>query len=559
MDKNNLLAFLLIAVILILTPFYMNVVSPPKPAEAVAAASLSVQPVKTEHAPAITPAAPAALSKPELSETRLDTQMTDAVLVHVETDMYSAEISSVNGGSIRSFRLHQYTMNDTEEVELVTEQNRNNLLLSTFSIDGDPVTLNHPWTMDDTNSLVEISDEPRTLTFKTVALGQVVTKSLTFYPHTYKIDVKTNLTALDENLAEGTFNISWNGGIPVTEKIPKDDIYYFRGYVSQAGEINDPKISKKKALDQKMVGNTDWVAVRSKYFAFALIPDIPGMGAVISGHQEDKEPFYNVGLILSAGQPQNMTLYLGPLEYKRIQKIDGLDHIMTFGWSIIRPISLAVLYVLTFTHRYIPNYGFILILFAIAVKLIVYPLTKKSYQSTKKMQQVQPLLAKLKEKYKSDPQKLNKATMNLYKEQGVNPLGGCLPLLIQMPLLIALFQVFRSTIELRGAPFVLWITDLSAPDTLLHIGSFPLNILPIVMAVTMLFQQMMMPASGGPGQQKSMAYFMNIFMLFIFYRFPSGLNLYYTLFNVLTIVQQKYLTPTDETPVPVPAKAAKKK
>ncbi|MFQ6613861.1 MAG: YidC/Oxa1 family membrane protein insertase, partial [Fidelibacterota bacterium] len=124
---------------------------------------------------------------------------------------------------------------------------------------------------------------------------------------------------------------------------------------------------------------------------------------------------------------------------------------------------------------------------------------------------------------------------------------------------IALFQVFRSTIELRGAPFVLWIKDLSAPDTLLYISGFPLNILPIVMAVTMLIQQMMMPTSQSAGQQKQMTYIMNIVMLFIFYRFPSGLNLYYTLFNVLTIVQQKYLTPTEEVLVPVSSGKKQKK
>ena len=137
-------------------------------------------------------------------------------------------------------------------------------------------------------------------------------------------------------------------------------------------------------------------------------------------------------------------------------------------------------------------------------------------------------------------------------------MGGCLPLLIQMPLLIALFQVFRSTIELRGAPFMLWITDLSAPDTLFVIGGFAVNILPLIMAASMFVQQKMTPTTMGAGaQQKSMMYIMPIFMTFIFYRFPSGLNLYYTLFNVLTILQQKYLTPAQQ-PGKQPAKFKKK-
>ncbi len=145
----------------------------------------------------------------------------------------------------------------------------------------------------------------------------------------------------------------------------------------------------------------------------------------------------------------------------------------------------------------------------------------------KAMGTLQPKLKALKEKHAKDPQKLNKATMALYKEEGVNPMGGCLPMLIQMPLLFALFQVFRSTIELRGEPFMLWVTDLSAPDTLLEIGGFPINILPLLMAVSMFIQQKMNPTSmgAGAGQQKSMMYFMNIFFIFIFYRLPSGLNL----------------------------------
>ena len=219
---------------------------------------------------------------------------------------------------------------------------------------------------------------------------------------------------------------------------------------------------------------------------------------------------------------------------------------MTMGWAIIRPISRGIMLLLTALHKYIPNYGFILILFSVLVKIVVYPLTKKSYQSTRKMQEVQPQIKALREKHKNDPQKLNKATMALYKEFGVNPMGGCLPMLLQMPLLFALFQVFRSTIELRGAPFIFWITDLSAPDTLMEIGGFPINILPLFMAVTMILQQSMMPTQAG--QQKSMMYAMNIMFLFIFYRFPSGLNLYYTLFNILTILQQKYLTPHTAAP-----------
>ena len=205
-------------------------------------------------------------------------------------------------------------------------------------------------------------------------------------------------------------------------------------------------------------------------------------------------------------------------------------------------------------HEFIPNYGYVLILFSFAVKLLVYPLTKKSYQSTAAMQKLQPEITALREKLGNNPQKLNQATMKLYKERGVNPLGGCFPMLLQMPLLFALFQVFRTTIELRAEPFVWWIKDLSVPDAVFMLPfSIPLYgshvaILPILMVVSMFVQQRMM--SGGAvqqPQQKTMMYFMTGFFFLVFNGFPSGLNLYYTLFNVLTIAQQK-LIPATETP-----------
>ena len=159
------------------------------------------------------------------------------------------------------------------------------------------------------------------------------------------------------------------------------------------------------------------------------------------------------------------------------------------------------------------------------------------------MSKVQPLLTELREKYKSDPQRLNKETMKLYKDHGINPLGGCLPMLLQLPLLAALFIVFRSTIQLRGASFIPgWINDLSRPDTLFTLPfSLPLygdqfNLLPILMAGSMIFQSKMTMQDP---KQKAMVYIMPIFMLLLFNQFPSGLNLYYTLFNVLTIIQQK--------------------
>jgi len=226
-----------------------------------------------------------------------------------------------------------------------------------------------------------------------------------------------------------------------------------------------------------------------------------------------------------------------------------LDRIMNFGWFIIQPFSRGILWLLKFFHSFGINYGVILILFAFLVRFITGPLTKKSFESTQKMQAIQPQLKKMQEKYKNDSQKLNTEMVKMYRENGVNPLGGCFPMLLQMPLLFALFMVFRSTIEFRGAPFFWWIKDLSLPDTIFNLPFYipvygdQVAFLPILLGVSMFLTQKMSMANmeGGMGQQKYMMYFMSAFFFLIFNSFPSGLNLYYLVYNVLNYLQQKSL------------------
>ncbi|NOZ04620.1 MAG: membrane protein insertase YidC [FCB group bacterium] len=546
MDRNTLIAFLLIALVLIITPFYLEQFAP-APQESTTQ-TIQKETKKEPEERSATPVRPKVQEEPGEQEalapfTATDITEVPETIINVQNDLFTAVVSSRNGGSFISYSLKKYAMQDTLPVELISNYNKNNLLISVTSLDGDPFVLNNSWQFLGSETNIDASVRTQTLRFSTVLFGRTITKTLSFHPGAYQIDVEVDLSAISDELSQRVFRLSWNGGLPPTEKDLKGDIFYFKAYVYQGGEIDDDtKIKKDEAPLRKMPGETAWVAVRTKYFMSALIPKEPAVGAEVSGKKVDGIPLYNVALKQESNKKQEVTLYFGPLEYRRVKALGvDLEKTMTFGWTIIRPISRMVLALLVYLHKIIPNYGVILILFSIMVKLVVYPLTKKSYLSTQKMQAIQPKVAALKEKYKKDPQKLNKATMDLYKEYGVNPLGGCLPMLLQMPLLIALFQVFRSTIELRGAPFVLWIKDLSAPDTLVVIGGFPINVLPLLMLITMLLQQKMTPTQA-PGQQKSMMYVMNFVFLFIFYRLPSGLNLYYTLFNVLTILQQKLLS-----------------
>jgi YidC/Oxa1 family membrane protein insertase len=223
---------------------------------------------------------------------------------------------------------------------------------------------------------------------------------------------------------------------------------------------------------------------------------------------------------------------------------------MNWGWAIIKPFSHAMLWLLITMHKYISNYGIVVIIFSILIKVVLWPLTRKSQISMKKMSALQPEVKRLKEFHAKNPQAANKAMMDLYKERGVNPAAGCIPILFQMPLLYGFFIIFRSTIEFRQAPFVGWITDLSQPDVIAHLGfSIPLYgsavaLLPLVMGVSQFF---MSKRTMTDPNQKAMIYVMPVFMTLLFNRFPSGLTLYYTLYNLFTIFEQRLIKLPDFT------------
>ena len=424
------------------------------------------------------------------------------------------------------------------------------MLLGFRSIDGEDVSLSSGWIADN-NYDINVYGRETTVSFKKIIDDKQITRSFTFYPDKYTIDINTDLSAIQTWVSQGMSAVVWPGGLPLTEPNKNDEQTYFSAVVFQGDEIYTPKPQKSaQAKLERMDYPTDWVAIRTKYFITALVPQKQAPGSQVLAVKENGDIKYDVGLIFDVGRPFLCTLYLGPLEYGRVKSLGGnVDRIMNFGWAFIRPISKIVHWFLVFLYKYIPNYGFVLLVFSVLVKILVYPLTNKSYASTKKMQAIQPMLNDLREKHKNDQRKFAQAQMALFKEHGVNPLSGCVPILLQMPLLFALFTVFRSSIELRGSPFIFWIQDLSRPDFVFDLGiNIPLYgsqvaVLPILMGVTMFIQMKSTPTPQAGVQQKYMMYFMNGFFVLIFNQFPSGLVLYYTLFNILTILQQKYLIP----------------
>lgn len=233
--------------------------------------------------------------------------------------------------------------------------------------------------------------------------------------------------------------------------------------------------------------------------------------------------------------------YGGPAEYE-IAKAEGKGVEKTIEGGIFVTLGKFILQVLTFLNRLVGNWGWAIIILTIMIKILLFPLSRSSFRSISQMQKLQPYLKDLKTKYKGNTKMMNKEMMELYRKYKINPLGGCLPMLAQMPVFIAFFFALRSAVVLRGAKFTLWIKDLSLPDTVIAIPNFPgggLNILPLLMGVSMLVQQKMTTTDPS---QKMMALMMPIFFTFIFYSFPSGLLLYWLVMNILSIAEQRLAT-----------------
>ena len=534
MDRKTLLAFVLIAIVLIFTPWYMDLVAPSR-----ALSALPVDSDKFVSDEVLSSSNPDPLPADKKQQNNVATKT-----IVVENSFYRVALSNKNGGSFSSFELLQYDKFDSTHVNLIDDLNRDNMVLGFVSLDGDMVLLSDIWDSTNPRDFVRASTRQQTVVFQTSFNGNRIQKKYIFYPDSYNIDVEVAFNKPNDYMSRNQYYLSWFGGLSPTEKNVKDDLTHFGGYAYLGDELLTSSGKNENEVVATQKGQTHWSAVTTKYFISAIIPETPGVGASVGAKQIDGRPIYNVKINQSASSSNRFTLYVGPLDYKTIRSFDnGLEKTMSLGWAIFRPLGRLVTWSLAKLYTLIPNYGLVVILFAFIVKILLNPLTKQSFVSNKKMQALQPEIQKLKEKYKNDPQRASRAQMELFKERGVNPMGGCLPLLLQMPILISFFTVFRSTIEFRGAPFIAWISDLSAPDTLLSIGGFPINVLPVFMGLTMFLQQKMMATPGAGGQQKFMLYFMNVFFLFLFYSFPSGLNLYYSVFNVLSIVQQKYFIP----------------
>jgi len=587
MDKRTILAFVLIALVIILWDDYLRwfgLAPEPEDVDTTSVAVETVRPARssdTHQTPPVIKSIPGESdleAQPAVSALDIHTRQFDFQerFVTVETESFRAKLTT-DGARLVSYILKPTRTYLKHEIQLIPENGRARSGFRFWTYDGPVDTDKLKYRLDDGgiegDMFVKLSfDQKKTVEFVT-SIGEDaklrIIYTFTNDGYTFLYDVKT--IGLGDTWVRPDAEAFWQGGLAFTEPDTGQDVFYSKAYVYYTGDVLEKfKINTKKdVIEGPATGTTRWGAIRTKYFMAAIIPEnAPAEGAWMESKFDSlyigkyHPNWLGVGLMIPIvkGAPATpVRVYIGPLDDTILSAVDpSLKQAMTWGAGIpfvdgiVKPISKVVLWGLKALHGFVPNYGICIIIFSVLVKIIIWPLTRKSYQSMAAMQKLQPKLKALREKHKDDPQLVQKKIMQLYKEEKVNPMGGCLPMLLQMPLLYALFIVFRATIEFRRAPFVLWINDLSLPDVIFHLPfSLPLYgdhvaLLPIIMGISSYFQS---KTTMTDPNQKMMLYFMPIFLTLIFNQFPSGLTMYYTLFNIWTLVQQKITPPPAVAPV----------
>jgi YidC/Oxa1 family membrane protein insertase len=537
MEKRGLIAMGLIFLLLLV---YQVFFTPQRQPQQVPVEQVAPAPAETVRADSV------AVGLPELD---LNSQELPEKEIVVETPLYSARLSS-RGGVLTSFQLKRYPTAGGTPVEMVADAERRPLATALLTRSGERVDLSETIFTVSAESLVVGEGVDEALVFElTTAAGLDVTKTLTFSGGAYTIGLELAVAGPGAEAVRAV-ETGWQSGLPTSEANRSDDLRNFAAVtLTDQGLVKNSLGKVKKGEQISAGGAVAWSGLRSKYFFAGFVP-LSGTPVVARAFLGAPEA---IGLALEAeldpAKPLEFMVYAGPLDYIDLKKLGhGLEKSVDFGWKWISPLSKLIYIFLVNLYKVIPNYGWVIIILSALIKLLFHPLTAKSMKSMRDMQRLQPEIQALREKHKKEPQKLNAAMLELYKKRGINPVGGCLPLLLQMPVFFALFNVLSKTIELRRAGFIFWIKDLSAPDVIARvpfalpfIGS-SVSLLPILMGIAMFLQQKMTPSDP---KQAMMTYLLPIVFTVMFYKFPSGLVLYWLVNNVLTIIHQHLMNRAD--------------
>ena len=492
-------------------------------------------PVPSERLAVPKPAAPASSTVPQQAKP-------EGAIVHVETDLMVAQISA-QGGDLRhlQFKKHRDILDKSKDFALF-EATPERTYIAQSGLIGEGLP-NHRTLYEVSSSRLQLAEGQDALEVRLKAPavdGVQVDKVYRFRRGSYQIDVSFEIA----NQGSGALQPYAYFQMVRDGKPPVGDSAMLPTYTGVAIYTEKEKF-QKFTFEDVAKGKTQfpkdpsdgWIAVIQHYFFSAWLPK-QGTPREFFMRKLD-ENLYSAGVIvpdgtIAAGARASVTvpLYAGPQEPAKLEKIaPGLDLVIDYGWLTV--IAVPLFWLLSWLHQWVGNWGFAIILLTIIIKLLFYPLSAASYRSMAKMRVLAPKLQRLKDQYGDDRQRMQQAMMDLYRTEKINPLGGCMPILVQIPVFIALYWVLLASVELRHAPFMLWIQDLSAPD--------PWFILPILMAVTMWIQTKLNPEPPDPVQAKVMKIMPIVFSVFFFF-FPAGLVLYWLVNNVLSIAQQWQIT-----------------
>ena len=445
----------------------------------------------------------------------------------VETDTIKAVLNT-KSASVKSWTLKRYKdkANGTISVDMVPPGHRQLELVSTEKGSYFP------------DNLIYVSDRESlngagSITFTAMRPdGIKVIKTFTFTEGSYKAALRVSY----ENSGPSAIMESPALSLSMFSKAEERALLYHELVYLSGKDVK--RVYPDKFKDEKFgSGDIEWVFLGDKYFMTAVIPSKDGEGEVYS--KKISEELYEAYLVsrplqIKPGESEGKEyeIYFGPKEVDLLKAAGSrLERSIDLGFFDL--VAYPVLLGLKWMYNLIPNYGAVVILLTVVIKVLFWPLSQKSYKSMKEMQKLAPLMEQLREKYKDDKEKLNREVMDLYKRYKVNPLGGCLPMLLQAPVFFALYTVLNGAVELRHAPFILWITDLSAKD--------PYYVTPVIMGATMFIQQKMTPSTTADPMQQKVMMLMPVIFTFMFLNFSSGLVLYWLVNNVLSIGQQHYV------------------
>jgi YidC/Oxa1 family membrane protein insertase len=549
MEKRAILAVVLMVAVIFLTNllFPPSPVAPPQTTADSLAAAAGVEeprvPVAEDTAARTGQARDSGGLLPIADEGPADT-------IGITSDLYRLSFSTrgatLVGAELTRHMSYAADGGGQRPVQLVRSGDR--LLGYRIAMGGDTVTLEHQLFRADRDAITLTEEWPSdSLEFRYAFADSGVELVVTYHFKlgTYLVEARGRL----EGLSERGYSVltSLGHGLRSNEKSPKED-YRQLAYVvnGRRGGIRSVRLDDVAAGEVRTAegGPFHWLAVKNKYFLASLVAPQAGPlfgGLIASGIPEEHATELWGSLPAPAGSDGfAFSAYLGPQEYGRLEAVgQGLEGVNPYGWRwlrpIIRPLVGLVMIVLTWLHNTLSlAYGWVLILFGVLMRVVLFPLYQKSMRAQLAQMQVQPLMKELQAKHKDEPQKLQQEMMKLYKEHNVNPLAGCLPMLVPMPILFTLFFVFQGTIEFRGVPFM-WLPDLSLKD--------PLYIIPVVMGLSMfLLQWIGQRGMESNPQMKMMGWLMPGVFTVLFMNFPCGLNLYYATSNLASLPQQLYLS-----------------